>query len=859
MASRAGANRAFTGAGLTSRDVFVCHASEDKHDVANPLAAALQQRGLTVWIDEQELHIGDSLLRRIDEGLVNSTFGVVVLSPSFFRKAWPKRELDSLTTRELVDGRVVVLPVWHKVDRVVVAGYSPALADKLSATTLDGIDRVADQIAARVRAARDLIDSGAHAGDVLPARALDPDGWESLMLDDTLCISERSGDIRIGTPQGLFHGGVRILSEFRLTLDREPVAFYSPSRLNAFAMNFIGRLARATDNAERVVVRRSRYVGRGLREDFQLFNYEDERVAVSVALHFSADFALLENLRHGRSALTSEAAATISPPKLAFWASTETGLGTLIRAHDSAEMRDGVVTFDALIPAHGTWSTCVSVVPAVAGNELTPVHPCGAPVGDSAPEKRLDSWRRLTPQVASDRSPFAEWMQRGAEDLGALRRPHPGVISRTYLSAGAPWRLNLVSRDALFASYMALLVDPNLALDTVLVLAEHQGVTVDPRTEEEPGRIPHELRLDSPSSPFRTYGAADATPLFAVLLGELRRWGLAREVVDKLLPNLDAALNWIDNFGDRDGDGYVEYERLSTSGPLHQGWRGSDGAMRFRDGEPAQPPIALAEVQAYVYGAYLAGAYFADEVGDNARADLFRRKANNLKARFNEDFWIDDDHGFASGLDHNKRHIDGTTSTIGHCLWMGIVDADKAAHVVNRLMSPEMFSGWGIRTLSDATRTFDPTSYHNGSVWPHDNALLALGAMKYNFSEAAERIVVAQLEAAQRLSYRVPEFFGGFAQAEFGDPVVLPTACRPAALSAAAPFLLLRTVLRLDPWIPHGRLYVRAVVPELIGDIHLARVPIAGGRVGIDVQKGVVTMTGLPEEIQVIDAGGVAP
>ena len=272
------------------------------------------------------------------------------------------------------------------------------------------------------------------------------------------------------------------------------------------------------------------------------------------------------------------------------------------------------------------------------------------------------------------------------------------------VAAGAPWFMTLFGRDSLITAWMALLVDPELALGTLQTLARFQGREVRPYNEEEPGRILHEMRFGEASSLSLGggtiyYGTADATPLFVMLLGELRRWGLAREAVDELLPHADRAIEWIEQFGDRDGDGYVEYQRTSDRGLRNQGWKDSNDAIRFADGRLADPPIALAEVQGYTYGAYLARAFFAAEQGDAARSSELRARAAALKAAFNRDFWLEDKGWLAMGLDRDKKPIDALASNMGHCLWTGILDADKADAVARKLLSPDLFSGWGVRTL----------------------------------------------------------------------------------------------------------------------------------------------------------------
>src|SRR4029079_10491797 len=288
--------------------------------------------------------------------------------------------------------------------------------------------------------------------------------------------------------------------------------------------------------------------------------------------------------------------------------------------------------------------------------------------------------------------------------------------------------MTLFGRDSLLTSWMTMIVDPDLALGTLETLARFQGTEVNPLTEEEPGRILHEMRFGETASLSLGggrvyYGTVDATPLFVMLLGELSRWGNRRDEVDALLPAADRALDWITNHGDRDGDGYVEYQRTNDRGLENQGWKDSWDSTRFADGTLAQAPVALCEVQGYVYAALVARSHCATEAGDSRLASKLRDRAETLKDNFNRDFWVEDGEYFAMGLDRDKRRIDAITSNMGHCLWTGIVDEAKAPAVARHLLSTDMFSGWGVRTLSEPMVGYNPISYHCGSVWPHDNAL----------------------------------------------------------------------------------------------------------------------------------------
>jgi glycogen debranching enzyme len=338
-----------------------------------------------------------------------------------------------------------------------------------------------------------------------------------------------------------------------------------------------------------------------------------------------------------------------------------------------------------------------------------------------------------------------------------------------------------------------------------------------------------------------------------MLLGELRRWGLARDEVDALLPHADRALDWLINYGDRDRDLFVEYQRATDRGLANQGWKDSRDGVNFADGTLAQPPIALCEVQGYTYSAFLARAHFAWEMGDDAARDLWVRRAARLREAFNDRFWLADRGWYAIALDREKQPVDALASNIGHCLWTGIVDEDKAPLVAERLMSPEMFSGWGVRTLATSMGAYNPASYHNGSVWPHDNALVAAGLMRYGFVEEAQRVAAAIFDAAEAFGGRLPELFCGFDRSEYPLPVPFPTSCSPQAWAAAAPVQMLRTLLRFEPWVPHGKAWFAPALPAGFGLLGLDNIPLGGARISLDVVNGSIKrIDGLPAALELI-------
>ena len=672
-----------------------------------------------------------------------------------------------------------------------------------------------------------------------------PGSTITLVEGSAFCISDGNGDIRPGSPQGLFFRDTRLVSVLQLRVNGAPPEPLAGTSTDPFAAVFVAR------SGDLLVLRR-RYIGRGMREDVVVRNFRAEAAFCAIELRIETDFADLFEVKEGRVSLEGERSSESS------------GNGTIHRIRRGGIRRGVRISFpegdrfEVVIPPHGEWSTCLQVTPIIEDEEIQPRYVCGQPVERATPAERLQKWRRDVPVVSTDHEGLAAAVLRSVDDLGALRIFDPDYPERTVVAAGAPWFMTLFGRDSLITSWMALLVDPDLALGVLQTLARFQGSEVDPRNDEEPGRILHEMRFGEAATLSLGggsvyYGTADATPLFVMLLAELRRWGLAPEVVDQLLPHADRAMAWIEDFGDRDGDGYVEYRRASDRGLLHQGWKDSHDGIRFADGELARAPIALCEVQAYVYGAYLARAHFADEDGDAATATTYRSKAASLKEAFNRDFWLPERGWFAMALDDRKRPVDALASNMGHCLWTGIVDEDKAGRVAAHLLGTDLFSGWGIRTLASSMPGYNPISYHCGSVWPHDNAIAAAGLMRYGYVDEAQRVVLAMLDAAAPSGGRLPELFTGLDRAEFPTIVPYPTSCSPQAWSSASSLLFLRTMLRLDPAIPHGQVWLAPALPASVGRLRVDGIPLVGSRVSVDVAAdGAVTVDGLPPGIRVV-------
>ena len=678
----------------------------------------------------------------------------------------------------------------------------------------------------------------------------------TLVEGNSFCVCGPGGDMIPANTQGLYVADTRVVSRWELWVDGEPVESVQALSSAPYQATFLARVQPPPGRADStLLVRRERFVGAGMREDLTVVNVANQPARCTLTISVECDLADLFEVKAQRYRPVPDVLAHERHGELHV-DSPSRRRGVRIRA-DGARVEDGCLTFEVDVAAKTSWHATVEVAPTIDDVEVVPLFVSSAPPDDAGPVRQMRAWQQLVPSVRTGEQTLAIALLRCREDLGALRLfdpDRPGAPAS--VAAGAPWFMTLFGRDSLIASWMALPLDPSLAVGTLQWLARLQGDEVDVDSEEEPGRIMHEIRFGTLRTPIDRhgvyYGSVDATPLFVMLLGELRRWGVHADAVRELLPAADQALHWIERYGDLDADGFVEYERKTEAGIANQGWKDSFDGVNFADGTMARPPIALAEVQGYVYAAFVARSELARAEGDRQAATEWASKAVRLKAAFNDRFWLPEQEYFAVGLDADKRPIDALASNMGHCLWTGIVDDDKAGAVAKRLMSPEMFSGFGVRTLASSTAAYNPMSYHNGSVWPHDSALCASGLMRYGFVEAAQRIALGLLAATNSFGGRLPELFCGFDRTEYPAPVAYPTSCTPQAWAAATPVHLLRTLLRFDPSVPTGRLHIAPALPNQFGALRVRGVRVAGGRITLDVDGDRVTATDLPPGVELV-------
>jgi glycogen debranching enzyme len=518
--------------------------------------------------------------------------------------------------------------------------------------------------------------------------------------------------------------------------------------------------------------------------------------------------------------------------------------GASVVARWNSRLRPGRRLTIEWVVANASESTASSEA-AVA---LAPKPDGAAPAAGTTPvkarrAKRVPEPRFLVPHVDSDHELLDRTLTRSIGDLSVLRNDGP-LPGEHYLAAGIPWFATLFGRDSIIASLETVAFFPSFAVATLDVLARLQATTDDPWHDAEPGKILHEMRTGEMARAGETphnayYGSVDSTPLWLILLGETHAWTGDDALLERLWPNALAALGWIDDSGDLNGDGFVEYRRRSKLGLLNQGWKDSGDAIRHTDGKPAVGPIALVEVQGYVYAAKRAMAKLALHRGETELAARLDTAADTLRDRFDDAFWMPKARFYAMALDGEKRQVGSIGSNVGQALWSGIVPAERAARVAERILEPDMFSGWGVRTFASGQPGYNPVGYHTGSIWPHDNALIAAGLKANGATDGANLLTGRLIEAAQWFpDLRLPELFCGFTRDEVGAPVAYPVACSPQAWAAAAPFYLLRTMLGLRADATGNRLeLIRPNLPEWLGKITIKGLPVGDHTVDLLVHR----------------------
>jgi glycogen debranching enzyme len=609
---------------------------------------------------------------------------------------------------------------------------------------------------------------------------------------------------------GLWLGDTRLLSEFRLLVDGiEPEAVRYRGEAGSLAFELA---------AGDLQVVRERYVDRGLHERITFTNRGSSAIHADIALELGSDFAAMLAVR----------GIVRLPPGHAGRADPEVRIRPEGKRHH-IELRPGQS------------SSLVIDVPAGDRAEASDFDAGLARIRDS-----YRSWTQECAAFETDNPTLNELLAQSRDDMRMLLDRYPTGI---YPTGGMPWFAVPFGRDALIASSFVLPMNPEVARGALRFLAQHQGRRVDPSTEEEPGKILHEVRdgevVEKGLWPHILYGTIDATPLFLCALADTVDWTGDTALLDELWPNAEAALTWCDAYGDRDGDGYIEYGIGIEA--RNEGWKDSGDSLTNVDGTDVSRPAALCEVQGYLYRALMSMA---------SRRPELKARAFELRRRFDRDFWSPRERFIAQALDGGKQRVETVTSNPGHCLWSGILSASSARAVVARLVAPDLFSGWGIRTLSTRAINYHPRSYHNGSVWPHDNAIAAAGLRVSGFPGKAERVARATLEAGMAYpDRRLPELFSGVERTPGKTPEDYEASCRPQNWGAASAFSMISTLLGLQADASGGRLRIAPVETALWKRLEVAGLHFAGHRLDFSVEGSRVKLGRVPRGVEV-EIGG---
>jgi glycogen debranching enzyme len=681
----------------------------------------------------------------------------------------------------------------------------------------------------------------------------------TILEGSTFCISDELGDFLEPTA-GFFEADTRFLSRFLLTINRERPLLLSSRKVEYYSAAFWLRNPAAGDlRQDELSIARRRFVGDEMQEHLSVANLANRMLEFELALEFGNDFADIFTVKEHDFSLGHPREAPPLPDLVRprddgdaheFLLTDRNGFQTQIVLSEPGDVEGGAVRYRVALRPREEWRLRVDVLALLDGPPVE-YEPTEMQFGYE-PEhvaESLAAWHLRIPDVRASWDELSGAYHRSVADLASLRIRGPNIDTATagqLPAAGMPWFMTVFGRDTLIAPFQTLLLGPELAETALRVLAELQANVDAPEIDAEPGKIVHELRQGKGADAWfpRYYGTVDATPLYLVLLSEVWRWTDDAQLVNELRDPALAALTWIDDHGDLDGDGFVEFKRRSARGLEVQSWKDSAGSQLFADGRCAEAPIAPCEVQGYVYDAKVRLAELAREVWhDHALADRLDAQAHELKERFDEHFWCDERGGyFALALDAEKRRVDSLCSNIGHLLWSGVAQPARVDALVDQLMGEELWSGWGVRTMSTGDAGYNPLAYHNGAVWPHDNSLIALGLARYGYWEEAYRIVRRMIEATGFFGYELPEVFAGFPRADTAFPVEYPTASRPQAWAAGTPILLLRVLLGLEPNRARRVLESRAPhpLPSWAGSIELAGVRAYGRQWDIRLDRGQV-------------------
>lgn len=668
----------------------------------------------------------------------------------------------------------------------------------------------------------------------------------SIHQGQTVLVTQPDGGITSASEKGLYFFDTRLVSSWSLhangmpwdLLNGGPVS-YDAARIHLSNRAFNSESGHVPGRTLALVLTRA--LDGGMHEDLDVTNYGLEPVSFNLEIAIRCDFADVFEVKSNRIVRRGRIATEWSETEQSLASTYRNGdfaRGVTVRAHPSegrAAYANGRLSFALELVPGASWHCCLLYDMIDGDQRFAAAQQCEHERVPSDHSRALSEWRQSVTSIRTSNEEFYRFFHQAVDDMAALRLPIGGTDAMSFVpAAGLPWFVALFGRDSLLVSLQNMLIYPEFAYGTLKVLGDWQATERDDYRDAEPGKILHELRYGElahfkliPHTPY--YGTADATPLYLITLHEAWKWTGDHALLRRHLRTAEACLAWIDEHGDRDGDGFQEYQTRSSAGYENMAWKDAGDSVPYLDGTLVRGPKALCELQGYVYDAWVRMAEAFDALGRFDRATELRCKAEALFARFNVAFWDEDGGFYAYCLDGEKRPVFTVASNPGHCLWSGIVPPDRARRVVERLMAPDMLSGWGIRTLSAAHPSFNPYSYQNGSVWPHDNAIIALGFRRYGF--VAEALTVARQisgAAGHFLLNQLPELYAGTPRGPSGFPVQYVGANVPQAWAAGSAFMIVHAILGLKPGAPPGRLGIDPVLPDWLPDLTLLGLRLGG-------------------------------
>lgn len=672
----------------------------------------------------------------------------------------------------------------------------------------------------------------------------------AIVINDgsTFLVTDADGAIDENLAQGFFVRDTRLISYYEISLNRQPLALLASSNIthHSALYEYTNREMAAlngTLSKGDLLISVRRDIINGMHEDIDITNRHPENVVFQLMLAIRSDFADIFQVKSNQLLPRGEIETTWQNGVLTTeynYKSFHRGLIVApTNASSPARYANGRLMFDVALAPGEKWHLCLNFIALADGDVLEPQHTCISEFVSEAGQQSEDFLQQAT-QVKSPNAEVVEFYKQALVDMGALRIKVQKNGENFWMpAAGIPWFMAVFGRDSVIASLQTLAIAREFARGTLIQLTALQATEVDDWRDAQPGKILHEYRQDElsrlhelPYTPY--YGTVDTTPLWIITLGEAYSWNASIEMLDECKAPLEKALTWIDKYGDFDGDGFVEYQTRSPLGLRNQGWKDSGDAIIYPDGKLATPPIALCEVQGEVYRAWKSAAVIYDVLGDRQVAQQLRQKADDLYWRFNERFWMEDEGFYCLGLDDSKQQIRSIASNPGQLLWTGIVPKERAQRLVERLFQPDLWCGWGVRTLSANHPAYNPISYQRGSVWPFDNSFIALGLKQYGYHQRVNQIAEGIFAAARYFEAgRMPELFGGIERREDNFPIPYTDANIPQAWSAGSIFLLITTMLGLVADAPRQRLQVCPVLPEWLPSLELTNLDVGDAIVGL--------------------------